>query len=339
MKKIIKKNQLTIILGILFATFISCSHQQNTLDHLKLRENILGFQALVATLPYPPKISGIIYGDAHLENFVLLKESETLYPNDFDSLKNAELLSDFYRLLLSTEFVFSFQKHPTLSLEHLKKAYQNGLVLKSVVPSNTSLPLNSSALKIAKFNKRKEFQRELTAEELKKIQDLLHTEAPHYKITSSYLRVKKSGGSKGKKRFQIFMSHHSQNLSMWMEFKEQELKSDEILNSFKTYIANNYFNKSLNFVLIDNSLYLKRELETFKKDQVIDIDLEMLMTNPSLVEKEFLALGQFHKAINSADTINLLLNELSLITPEIMASNLEFLKKSMSKSSIEIMKD
>lgn len=329
MKKFREKNFTVIFLSFILFWTLACSHQQKTLSHSKLRERIDEFQTLVAKLPYPPTTTGIIYGDAHLENFLWLKSFDDIYPNDFDSVKTASLLSDFYRLALAVDIVYNRNKESTLSLEQLKSAYLLGLTNTHHLPPQNLSENEQHEYSGAKFLQKKEYARDLTAEEKQIFTKNLKLTYPQYQLSAHYLRVKTSGGSKGKKRFQLWLENSQSKKNLWVEYKEQDPKEQKIVDKMNMYFQKQYFDSQISFVQLENILYIRRAREQFKKHEVIDLELEILEKNPHLIALEFTSLGSFQKMMNEPQIINNVIAELKNLNSNQIRENLNFLKENL----------
>lgn len=329
MKIIIKKILTSVLLGYLTLSLMACAHQQKTLSHMKLRENIDEFQNLMTKLPHKSELTGIIYGDAHIENFLWLKNPDLIFPNDFDSVKNAVLTSDFYRLLLSTHLIFNLETHQPLSIEKLKNAYLQGLSdLTQSFQAPTELPFNKNPnKKQEKFLSKKEFERNLTDDEVNGLKAIIMNKYSDFLLIEHYLRVKKTGGSKGKKRYQLWLENKTQNKFVWLELKEQEAKDPFIQKKINEYFTHSYFDRNQTYLNFNQSIYLLREIDQFDKKSVMDFELSDLKENPNLVEKEFYALGVFQKAMNSDETIKALIKEIAQLKLNDIETNINFLKQ------------
>lgn len=328
MKIIIKKILTSILLGYLTLSLFACTHQQKTLSHIKLRENINEFQSLMSKLPHKSQLTGIIYGDAHIENFLWLKDTDQVFPNDFDSVKIAELNSDFYRLLLSTHLIFDLETHQTLSIEKLKNAYLLGLNDKTQsdqVPTELTSYKNPTK-KHEKFLSKKEFERNLSDEEVNSLKAIIQNKYSDFRLLDHYLRVKKNGGSKGKKRYQLWLEDKTHKTFVWLELKEQEAKAPIVLKKTNEYFQHTFFDHHQTYLNFNQSLYLLREIDQFDKKSVLDLGLSDLKENPSLVVKEFYALGVFQKVMNPAETIELLTKEIINLKQSEITSNIDYLK-------------
>lgn len=180
------------------------------------------------------KQKGIIDGDLHVENVDFMisdKGKAFLGINDFDAIAEGQLSHDVVRLFGSAKTIYPEMKWKDFLESYLagignKEDYVFGKIYKREIEKakeNAKKLMKNYVEKDKKgdprFKKKKGVAYKMENSEEKALKDALEKKYKGIEIYDAYKRIKESGASAGKKRFQVLVKLKGSDDIRWMDVK------------------------------------------------------------------------------------------------------------------------